>query len=353
MLPLYLRGHGVPFATVGLLVGISLLVAFVFNYPAGRLGDAIGRRPLLVGGALLYGVSALALILPLSLPTLFAVRVLQGLGFAAILPNANAMVADLAPEAERGHAYSWISAATLGGLTVGPAIAGLLSLAGLTTVFAFSAASGLVAAILMRFSLPRTSFTAAASAARDAPPSPPFPRRNIAAAACAAGGIAILFGSYETVWPLFMHHIGAADWQVGLSFSLFGLPYVLVTPVAGWAADRYDRRVLALAGYAAACGWAIVYPSLNSIPLIIGLGTFEAIGLAFSTPALNAQAMHDVPEPSRGRVQGVILSFQSGGQAVGALMSGALFAIGVGMPFYIGAGVGLLGLTAAAVLFFG
>jgi MFS family permease len=352
VLPLYLRGRGISYSTVGLLVGVTLLVAFLFTYPSGRLGDVLGRRPLVVAGAALYGFAGLALLLPLSIPVLLLARVAQGLGVAAILPSANAMVADLAPPSHRGKAYSWISAATLGGLTVGPAIGGALTLVSLNAVFIFSAASGLLAAALLRLALPapqpRVEIDPSVDQGRGE-----VPRRNVAAALLAAGGVAILFGSYETVWPLFMHHVGAADWQVGLSFTLFGLPYVVVTPIAGWAADRYDRRILALAGYGAACGWALVYPSLTSIPLLMGLGMFEAVGVAFAQPAYNAQVMHGVPEHRRGRIQGLVTSLQTGGQATGALLSGALFGLGFAIPFYFGAAVGLCSLAASAILFFG
>jgi len=333
------------------VVGASLAVAFIFNYPSGRLGDVVGRRPMMIAGALLYGVAGIGLAVAGSLPVLFAVRVVQGLGIAAILPSANALVADLAPEAERGRAYSWITGALLAGLTAGPAIGGLLSVIGLTAVFVFAAATGFVAAAIIPLAIPRV-IAAQPGAPTSPATSPSLPWRNIAAVLFATGGPFVLFGAYETAWSLFMHHLGAADWVVGITFTLFGLPFVLVTPLAGWAADRYDRRLLALAGYAAACGWALVYPSLTSIPLIIFLGLFESVGNAFSAPAISAQLMSGVAEHSRGRAQGLALAVQSGSQATGALVAGALFGMGIGMPFYVGAAAGFLSLAIAGALFF-
>src|ERR1700694_5967462 len=78
ILPLFLRERGVGFAEVGLLVGVTLLTAFLGQYPAGRLADRVGRRPMLVFGSCLYGLTSLGFLLTLPIPALFFLRVLQG-----------------------------------------------------------------------------------------------------------------------------------------------------------------------------------------------------------------------------------------------------------------------------------
>src|SRR3984893_2165176 len=149
ILPLFLRQRGVDFTEVGLLVGLTLLTAFLGQYPAGRLADRVGRRPMLVFGSLPYGLTSLGFLLALPIPALYALRVLQGVAIAAFLPSANALVADLATPERRGRAYGWMSAARLGGLTVGPAIGGLVAIFGRNYVFIFSATMGFAGAALM------------------------------------------------------------------------------------------------------------------------------------------------------------------------------------------------------------
>jgi MFS family permease len=102
----------------------------------------------------------------------------------------------------------------------------------------------------MMLALPRIQ--AAGHKAASAQPSAGLRRQqrlNLLAICLVAGGFAVLFGTYYTAWPLFMKHLSATDFQVGLSFSLFGLPFVLITPLASWAADHFDRRWLALSGF--------------------------------------------------------------------------------------------------------
>src|ERR1700726_1570156 len=78
ILPLFLRQRGVAYAEVGLLVGVTLLTAFLGQYPAGRLADQVGRRPMLVFGSVLYGLTSLGFLLSLPIPALLVLRVFQG-----------------------------------------------------------------------------------------------------------------------------------------------------------------------------------------------------------------------------------------------------------------------------------
>jgi MFS family permease len=350
ILPLVLRERGVPFAEVGLLVGVALLAAFAGQYPAGRLGDVIGRRSMLVFGSLLYGVTSLGFVLTLPIAALLLLRVAQGLAIAAFLPNANAMVADLSTPERRGRAYGWMAGARIGGLTAGPAIGGLVAIFGREYVFIFSAVMGFAGATMM-LALPRLHAVRVAAEATLGSGLRRRQRLNLLAICLVAGGFAVLFGTYETAWPLFMKHLSATDFQVGLSFSLFGLPFVLMTPVAGWAADHLDRRWLAVGAFCFAGLMALIYPSLHSILLVMSVGVVEAVALAFAEPAANAQLMEGVAAERRGRVQGTLLAVESGGQAVGALSGGLLFSFGPGVPFYVGATLGFVGAGMATVVF--
>src|SRR5438270_13829878 len=82
--------------------------------------------------------------------------------------------------------------------------------------------------------------------------------------------------------------------EVGLSFSLFALPLVLTAPLAGWAADRMDRRWLGAGSTATSCLIAPIYPLLHNVPAVIGVGVIEASAAAFAEPAINAFLMSAV-----------------------------------------------------------
>ena len=59
LLPLYLREHGISAAFVGVTMASFYLAGLCLQYPAGRLIDRIGRRPILIAGLLTYSVASL------------------------------------------------------------------------------------------------------------------------------------------------------------------------------------------------------------------------------------------------------------------------------------------------------
>lgn len=92
----------------------------------GRLADQLGRRRLFTAGLALFGVtSALAAASP-SAEVLIAVRALQGLGSAALVPSSLAIALDAVPPARRNVvAALWAATGALAS-AVGPSLGALL-----------------------------------------------------------------------------------------------------------------------------------------------------------------------------------------------------------------------------------
>ena len=344
ILPLFLRERGGSYVMVGVVVGANLVAQYIAQYPAGRLSDRVGRAPLMIGGLVVAGAAIAAFALPLSIGWLIGLRFIQGLGAAAFRPGARALVADLVPEGERGIAYGWLSGADTAGLIFGPALGGVLAVFGRAVVFEVTGLAMLLAAVVVAFAL---------NVRRPSSTAPPIARaatvgdtRRVGAAAVRglvmlSIGIGFLYGIYNVVWSLFMKTIGATDWEVGLSFSLFALPLVLTAPVAGWAADRVDRRWLSAGSTASTALIAPIYPLLHSVPAVIGVGVVEASTAAFAEPAINAYLMSAVAADQRGRAAGTVGTAETAAKAAGALLGGGLFGLGVWVPFVVSSVAGL------------
>ena len=80
LLPQYLRARGGSDAVVGAVMGSYFLAALLFQYPAGRLADRIGRRPILLAGFGCYAIGSLGFLLPLPTGADVVMRGLQGIG---------------------------------------------------------------------------------------------------------------------------------------------------------------------------------------------------------------------------------------------------------------------------------
>jgi MFS family permease len=127
----------------------------IFAGPFGAWSDKIGRRRLIIGGWLVYGLVYLGLAFSQTGWQVWALFGIYGLYYAATEGVAKALVADLVPEALRGTAYGFFNAAI--GITTLPAsfIAGLLwqgvgdwSGFGASAPFFFGAGMALLAGIL-------------------------------------------------------------------------------------------------------------------------------------------------------------------------------------------------------------
>jgi MFS family permease len=105
-------------------VGLSLAAfaaAAICARPAiGRLVERFGRRPVMIGGALLAGFAGFLCSTAHSLWFLLGLRGVAGIGEAALFVGAATLVADLAPPHRRAEAASYFSVAVFGGLGIGP-----------------------------------------------------------------------------------------------------------------------------------------------------------------------------------------------------------------------------------------
>jgi MFS family permease len=92
----------------------------------GRWSDVLGRRPILLVGAMFAVASAVAFLTADSVALLLAARVLSGLSAGLFTGTATAAVIEAAPPAWRDRAAAVATVANIGGLGGGPLLAGLL-----------------------------------------------------------------------------------------------------------------------------------------------------------------------------------------------------------------------------------
>lgn len=92
----------------------------------GRWSDAIGRRPVLLAGVVFALSSAVVFLVADSVPLLLIGRVLSGLSAGVFTGTATAAVIEAAPPNWRTKAAAVATVANIGGLGIGPLLAGVL-----------------------------------------------------------------------------------------------------------------------------------------------------------------------------------------------------------------------------------
>ena len=146
---------------MGMLITFNLVYSLVSG-PAGALSDRVGRRRLIVGGWLAYGLIYLGFALAGTAWQVWALYALYGLYYGMAEGAGKALVADLVRPEQRGTAYGVYNAAV--GLAAFPAslIAGLLWQGvggwqgfGPSAPFLFGAGLALAAGALLAWWLPK------------------------------------------------------------------------------------------------------------------------------------------------------------------------------------------------------
>jgi len=118
-------GFGVATTTVIYAVYAAGVIAALILF--GRWSDVVGRRRLLIAGAALSAVSAVVFLTAGPVWQMLIGRVISGMSAGIYAGAATTAIIELAPPSWRGRAPAVATAANIGGLGLGPLIAGVLA----------------------------------------------------------------------------------------------------------------------------------------------------------------------------------------------------------------------------------
>lgn len=123
------------------------LLAVTVTLPVyGKLSDTFGRKPVLIGGSVLFLVGSVLCAGSWNMGALIAFRVVQGLGGGAIQGTIQTLAADLYPLKERPRIQARLSTVWATSSVAGPALGGLLaSYAGWRWIFLINVPVGAIA----------------------------------------------------------------------------------------------------------------------------------------------------------------------------------------------------------------
>ncbi|UOY02279.1 MFS transporter [Blastococcus sp. PRF04-17] len=130
--PLYQVADGLSDTVISVLAGAVVIGATISFLALGHLSDRYGRRRVLVPAVLTSASSVLVMALVPTVPGLLTGRILTGVGLGVVAPTATAYLLDLHRLARPASGSirrpaTVATAANLGGLAVGPVLAGALA----------------------------------------------------------------------------------------------------------------------------------------------------------------------------------------------------------------------------------
>lgn len=145
--PALTAAMGISRAVLGPVISSGLVGMMAGAFISGPLADRIGRRPLLIGCTLIFGVGSLLTATAQSVETLVAFRAITGLGMGGAMPNAIALTSEYMPSRRRGTAVTtMICGFSLGAAVGGFAAAAMIPRFGWQSVFIAGGAAPLLIA---------------------------------------------------------------------------------------------------------------------------------------------------------------------------------------------------------------
>lgn len=312
---------------------IGLLPGAFFG---GWVADRIGRKKILVGAVLLFGLFSLCTAYVESYSSLLLVRFMTGLGLGAALPNLIALCAEAVSEQRRGTAISVMYCGVpLGGALA--AVVAMFSSEHWQTTFIIGGLAPLLVVPLMAWLLPESS------AFRQHTASVGSRRASTAQALFGEGRarttLALWLSYFFTLtvmymllnWlPSLLLEQGFSKPQAGLVQMLFNIGGAFGSLLGGLLLDRCNGLKVVLFVYAG------LLAALAGVGLSVGIAPMAMAGFAAGLFVMAAQlvlyALAPPSYPTAVRATGVGAAVAIGrlGSVAGPLAAGQILAAGAG-----------------------
>jgi MFS family permease len=307
----------------GTLIGLNATAAAVAMVAGAPLLPPVLRRfglgRLMIAAALLLAAALLAIPLFEGFWYWTALRFLFGVGGTVLFFASEYWIVAAAPELSRGRIIAIYALSVSAGLALGPA---LLGLTGLDGMLPFAVAAGVVLAGLG----PILAGLRTAPRVADGEQPSPFAALGVFVTDPAVVFAVVLFGTIEfgaialvAVWGV---RSGLAEADAALLLSAFAIGAMVLQLPLGWAADRFDRRLLlaliAAGSAVAPLGMVLSGSAFALMTFFAGLWGAISVGL-YTIPLTELGARY---RSTRLAVANAAIIL---GYGIGALVSPALF----------------------------
>jgi MFS family permease len=297
LLPLFLHDLGASEGAIGAVMGSAGLASLLVLPLVGVTIDRVGRRPFLLAGAAAMAAASIGFQFVHSVgAAVFALRVLQGIAFAAAFTATTTFAAEFAPRARRARALGLFGLSTLLTHAIAPSLGEeLVRRAGFPALFAAAMACTLVVLVIARpLPEPRRHAHADDTAARRL-----RPIHWVIAATMAFAGMG--FGCVMTFIPTYVtsHDLG----RVAYFFAAYTSTAILTRLVGAGASDRFGRVRVILPSLLLLGGSIFWLARVESLAALFAAGALFGTAQGISYPTLHAFLVDTASEAQLGRTQ--------------------------------------------------
>lgn len=300
------------------VAGAALISRSIF----GTVMDRIGRRPVLLIGAVVLLVTNLLLYVLPTIAAICAIRFCQGLGWGMITTALATVVSDLVPEHRMGEGIGYLAVsnvlATALSIIVG---IWLMDVSGFKVMLGFSTVCFTVAlALCLRLGLVPFHRNEGAESARNFW-SALFERRAVLPSflcflhSVAFSGIMafiMLFGAESGIRYIFVYFIG------------YVFAIIVSRPFVGRIFDRVGHSVIIIPGVLSMIIGLVLLSYAHGVVLLVVASLFYGLGFGAVQPSLQAWAVNSSPLERKGAANGTFLCSIDLGYGIGAVLMGSV-----------------------------
>jgi MFS transporter, DHA1 family, multidrug resistance protein len=342
------------YATAALGLSLFLAAMSVLQLIIGPLSDKYGRRPVLIGGIVMFLGGTLICLAAPSIKVFLFGRLVQAFAVAGIVLS-RAIVRDLVSREKSASAIGYVTMGMAVAPMIGPAIGGLLDeVYGWQASFIFLGVLGSIALVFVFINVPETN------ANRGAPLSAQIANYRLLLKAPAfwlyaftgATAAGVFYGFLGGAPALASGPLGLSPFAYGLWFSVTAFGYLVGNFMSGRFSERLGiHRMILMGSLFALLGCAIpfvVFPTIGVSTLaLFGPTLLVGIGNGMSLPSAIAAAVSVKPEAA-GAASGLMGALQTAFGAVLSSVCGFVVADGTA-PVAFAAVIFAIGLISVAL----
>lgn len=303
-LPDAAHAFGVSSAAVQAAISVYIVGLAVGQLVYGPLSDALGRRPMLLAGLLLYALGSVAAMLAPTVQLLIVARLFQALGGCAGLALGRAMVRDTNAPHEAVRALALLNLMMMVGPGMAPLIgSGLVTLGGWRAVFLALSVAALITLALAWRQIPETGTPTGQVNMGRLLRSYVLLLRSSRFLGYAVGGGCATTSAYAFIAAapfIITGQLGRPVRDVGVALAIIMLGMALGNALTRQWAQRVRLNWLLLGGNALSVVCALVFLVLEwwgwlTLTSAVGLMLLYVLGAGLASPAAMAKVLSVAP----------------------------------------------------------
>jgi MFS family permease len=319
-------------SALGLIAGTGFAMGLLVQLFVAPLADRGHGKKLIQFGLGLAALGSIIFALGDSLLIFIIGRGIVGASIGLTFPAVRALAAHL-DETRSAERLGAVAGMEIGGFVSGPLIGSLIiGPFGLDTTFLLFGALAVIALFIIS---PR-KFPELVSTTESQRLSFDLMRiRSVRVALILTLAVTFPTGMFDALWDRFLDDLGGNNAMTGLTFAVYGLPFILFSARAGKLIDKRSPIAVVL--------WLIIPISLLTISygvikqpwVILGIGLFEGILQATMMPAALSAIAKAAPLGRASAAQGLSGAVNVFGQMVAAFIAPTIYgAYGAFVTFF-------------------